>query len=203
MSAASSPPDIHFILERFVAPFYLKLLHGNFARDAGDRLHDKIAEAARTISDPALDLLLRTSEWRGRLSAAWFIGLSGRTHYVDRLAELLIESELVYAGQGFCIALGLIGGSRSAAHLRRYLEAYLPPAGRDYDQEWAAGALKHILGTLPPDLSAPAMWNDGTVAIDAERGSIRVANIVSYLLAHEMIAVMSGGEPSAPRPLAS
>ncbi|HTX48079.1 MAG TPA: DUF6000 family protein, partial [Caulobacteraceae bacterium] len=105
-------PDFDLaVRDEFVRPFYLKLLHGNFAhrnqgKDEFDRL---LANAASAISDDQLSRLLEEKEWRGRLCAAWFIALSSRTPFVRSIGEKLLASELVYAGQGYCVALGLIG----------------------------------------------------------------------------------------------
>ena len=62
---------------------------------------------------------------------------------------MLLASEMGYAGQGYCAALGVIGGDESARFLRSYLETYVPLRGRIYDQDWAIGALTHVEGTTP------------------------------------------------------
>ena len=54
------------------------------------------------------------------------IGLRGWDSYTERLGVLLREGELVYAGQGYCVALALIGTTDAAEELCAYLERWLP-----------------------------------------------------------------------------
>jgi len=97
----------------FVRPFYLGLLHGNFTR--GDELEGSdfrhaLSKAANAISNEQIEKLLTDPEWRGRLCAAWFAGLSKQRKFIPIIGERLLASEMVYAGQGYCVALGLIAG---------------------------------------------------------------------------------------------
>ncbi|MGH3188393.1 MAG: DUF6000 family protein [Streptosporangiaceae bacterium] len=94
---------------------------------------------AQQITDRELGTLLE-SEWRSRLTAAWLIGLDRRTRFRDRLGEMLLGSELVYAGQGYCLALALFETGADADILCAYLDKHLPH-NRAYDQNWAIGAL--------------------------------------------------------------
>jgi hypothetical protein len=141
--------DIPALRDAFVRPLYLRLLHGNFTHLSeadGDGFRRAAAKAASAISDEQIRRLLTEREWRGRLCAAWFIGLRHRASFIRLIAEMLLASEFCYAGQGYCAALGLIGSDESAGFLRSYLETYLPLRGRIYDQDWAIGALTHLEG---------------------------------------------------------
>lgn len=139
-------------IRRYVAPGwgptkrYMMLLGGNFLR-LGPRkrarfLHS-LARAAKRVTDEELNTLL-DSEWRSRITAAWLIGFDRRVRFRDRLGELLLASELVYAGQGYCFALARFGEAGDADLLTAYLNRYLPRIDCRYDQQWAIGALLHI-----------------------------------------------------------
>ena len=149
--------------DAFVRPYYMALLGTGFMRSRSDDddLATRIAVAARAISDDDIETLLRMREWRGRLTAAWFIGLTRRSGFVGEVAALLLSSETVYAGRGYCVALGLVGGKECAAHLRAYLRKYLPLNGRLFDQTWAFAALAHIEGIPQPEFLDPSLWIDG------------------------------------------
>ena len=160
------------IREEFVQPIYLSLLHANFARRSVAApfgkpeselatIRTKIVFAARTVSDEQLKRLLSIREWRGRLVVGWLVGLSKRVAFVDEIADILLASETVYAGQGYCVALGLIGDDKCRKHLRAYLSKYLPLRGRFYDQQWAIGALAHIEPEPPEEFLLPDLWVDG------------------------------------------
>jgi hypothetical protein len=144
---------------------YLKLLHGNALDMTGtDRTEFEFAMGrdARQIADRELSTLL-DSEWRSRLTAAWLIGLDRRMDFRDRLGEMLLDSELVYAGQGYCLALSRFETSADADILCAYLDKYLPQLDRNYDQSWAIGALLHLderLGSNRADrfLTPGGLW---------------------------------------------
>ncbi|MBB2747180.1 UNVERIFIED_ORG: hypothetical protein FHR35_007059 [Microbispora rosea subsp. rosea] len=73
-----------------------------------------------------------------------------RVHFRQTLGELLINSEVCYAGQGYCFALANFGRSHDA----EILISYLPRTECYYDQHWAIGALLHLddrLGTHHAD----------------------------------------------------
>ncbi|SDZ30137.1 hypothetical protein SAMN05421504_11266 [Amycolatopsis xylanica] len=125
---------------------YLKLLHGNFAGlpepERATFLAD-LAEAATLITDAELASLL-AGGWRERITAGWLIGVDRRGQFRDRLAELLLESAVCFAGQSYCFAFACLGTSADAEVLAAYLETYLPRTDLQYDQDWAFGALQHI-----------------------------------------------------------
>ncbi|MBG0826352.1 hypothetical protein HS041_00960 [Planomonospora sp. ID67723] len=149
-----TPPDYQMmaLAKRYVFPDmgkirrYLKLLHGNFLR-----LPEPVflwfawslAKDARKITDDELRVLL-DSEWRARMTAAWLIGLDRRTQFREQLGTLLLESELVYAGEGYCFALARFGEERDAEILTAYLDRWLPERSCHYNQDDAMGTLLYL-----------------------------------------------------------
>jgi hypothetical protein len=132
-------------------PRHLDLLHGNFTSLPAEervRFLHALGHDAHQISDAELDFLLRPGDliagWRQRLTAAWLAGLGRRTQYRQTLGDLLLASELPFAGQGYCIALALFGESADAEILIAYLDRYLPRTDCHYDQHWAISALLHL-----------------------------------------------------------
>lgn len=156
-------------IRRYVTPGigglrrYLKLLHGNFlVLDEGKRRRflKQLASSARQISDRELATLL-DSEWRSRLTAAWLIGVNRREQFRDRIGELLLASEVCYAGQGYCLALARFATPADASLLATYLDSYLPQPDKRYDQDWALGALLHIDAVLDTDHAARFLTGGG------------------------------------------
>lgn len=138
-------PELTALVERFVMPDrrYLELLHGNYLRKPAEvrsRFVGALLHDAREIADEAVGVLL-TSEWRSRLTAAYLVAASRREQFVPLLGDLLLESQLVYSGQGYCIALASIGTAPAAARLAAYLHRWLPDMEARYDQLWAMAAL--------------------------------------------------------------
>jgi hypothetical protein len=135
-------------VDRYVRPDnrYLQLLHGNFLRLGGPERTNfvqSLVAAARQATLPELTVLL-DGEWRARLTGAVPAGIARRTVLRERIGELLLASELVYDGQGYCSALASFGTPEDAAVLTWYLDRYLPQTQLRYDQPWALGALLHI-----------------------------------------------------------
>jgi Family of unknown function (DUF6000) len=182
--------DLRTLRDIFVRPFYLRLLHGNFTRpreaDVGG-LRQDIATATSAILDEQIERLLNEREWRGRLCAAWFTGLGKRAKFVPSIGELLLASEIVYAGEGYCMALGLIGGEECARLLRSYLKIYLPLAGRVYNQGWAIGALSYIEGAPPAEYLGQELWRDGEYVMHPTEAIGSFSEVVSYLRQYQMI----------------
>lgn len=179
------------VREQYVAPLYLSLLHANFAhrRPYFEGHSDtervavctRIARAATTISDEQIAELLSEPDWRGRLVAGWFVGLSRRVSFIDRIASLLLASQQTYAGQGYCIALALIGNDECRKYLRNYLSQYLPIQGRFYDQEWAIGALAYIEGIRPQEFLLPELWAEAQGRMNPSDAIERFSELVAHL----------------------
>ncbi|MGE7386971.1 DUF6000 family protein [Streptomyces sp. NPDC004126] len=118
-----------------------------------------IADAA-SIPDADLETLLERG-WRPRVTAAWLIGVGLRTAFRERIGTLLLDSEVCYAGSGYCFALARFGTAEDAGILTAYLDRYLPQTGLDYDQGAALGALLHLDARLGTDHAGRFTRPDG------------------------------------------
>lgn len=134
-------------LTAWVAPIYLQVLHGNHLSLAGADREAFLADARRASAEAdeeGLRLLLWDANWRPRLVAAWLAGVRREARLEPLIAELLLESAVSFAGQGYCFALARLGTPTAATALESYLERWLPRTDCDYDQEWALAALAGI-----------------------------------------------------------
>ena len=176
------------LIDRYVRPFYMSFLHGNLRwQDESQKPpFGLIKSAAREISDDTIQALLEEPAWRGRLTASWFVALGGRSQFIDQIGDLLIRSESVYSGQGYCLALGIIGGSESERRLVEYLVEYLPLEGRIYDQGWAVGALAACNQSRASRFLDAALWQDG--GLSPQEGIDDFAELASYLRENRLIA---------------
>lgn len=176
VDSLSPEPDLEAVTLRYVlgqpehvggSRRYLELLHGNFTalpeEQRGPFLR-AMRDDARQISDVELEFMLQPGEmidWRDRLTAAWLIGFDRRTRFRAVLAELLLGSELVYAGQGYCFALTRFGQPEDATILAAYLDRYLPRTDRHYNQPDAMGGLLHLDYLLGTAQAARFLGPDG------------------------------------------
>jgi hypothetical protein len=177
-------PELAAAVDRYVRPGgrYLKLLHGNFLRLAEpERTHfvQALTSAARQATTRELTVLLE-GEWRARLTGSVLAGLTRRWALRDRIGSLLLASELVYAGQGYCYALASFGGPEDAALLTSYLDRYLPQTQLRYDQPWALGALLHVDNKLGTRHAVRFLAADGPWQQWAEVGHGATADPLEY-----------------------
>ncbi|MFJ3088237.1 DUF6000 family protein [Streptomyces sp. NPDC086838] len=76
--------------------------------------------------------------WRERRTAAWLIAAAGRTEFREGIGELLLASEVCYAGTACCVASAAFGTPAdtglTAAYLNRHLRrpewSAAPPTAR-------------------------------------------------------------------------
>ncbi|MEU9720823.1 DUF6000 family protein [Streptomyces sp. NPDC047976] len=125
-----------------------------------ERFARSLMEDAASITDADLETLLEGG-WRPRVTAAWLIGVGLRTTFRERIGTLLLDSEVCYAGSGYCFALARFGTAEDAGILTAYLDRYLPQTGLDYDQGAALGALLHLDTRLGTDHAARFTHPDG------------------------------------------
>lgn len=134
-------------LMTWVAPLYLHVLHGNHLRLRVSERDEFVAETRRVLAqadETGLRLLLWDGNWRPRLTAAWLAGIQRRMRLEPLIAELLLASEVTFAGQGYCFALARFATPSAADALASYLERWLARTDGLYEQHWALAALERI-----------------------------------------------------------
>ncbi|OQR59701.1 hypothetical protein B6E66_34015 [Streptomyces maremycinicus] len=167
------------LIRRYVTPGrrYLRLGSDVSGMGGRDRIKfmKKLGKAADEISPRELVMLL-DGGWRERTTAAWLIAVARRTEFRERLGELLLASEVPYAGQAYCVALAGFGTPADVAPLVAYLDRYLPRPDLHYDQEAALGALLLLDAKLAADHTARFLapnglwqqWTDGPPGRDLD-----------------------------------
>ncbi|MFJ9588691.1 DUF6000 family protein [Streptomyces acidicola] len=167
MRHAHEDPELPRLVRRYVRPGqrYLKLggsILGMTGRERA-KFARKLGKAANKITFRELGILLEGG-WRERQTAAWFIAVTRRTEFRGRLGELLLASEVCFAGQAYCVALASFGTPADADLLATYLDRYLRCPDLDYDQAAALGALLFLDAKLGRDqatqfLATGGLWH--------------------------------------------
>ncbi|MFD0599042.1 DUF6000 family protein [Catellatospora coxensis] len=140
---------------------------------------------ARRVGDDELAAMLRLPDWRPRLTAAWLIGLDRRTRFRAELAELLLASQVAYAGKGYAFALARFGEPSDAEVLVAYLERYLP-SGLPYDQGYVLDSLVYLDDRLGTGHAARVVdptgpWWQPWFGVDDPGGfGARIAKVSAY-----------------------
>ncbi|WP_326813801.1 DUF6000 family protein [Streptomyces sp. NBC_01763] len=161
-----------YVIERYVttgrsrsAPLgrYGEVLSGHFTRQEGavrKRFVRGMVHDATAITDEELEALF-DFESRARLTASWLVGVGRRHKFCQQIGDLLLASELTYAGRGYCFALTRLGTHEDAEILTAYLDHYLPRLDLRYDQPDALGALLHLDAQLGTEHAARFTAPDG------------------------------------------
>lgn len=164
MRYANEDPELLALVHRYVTPDrrYLKLggplmrmtelERTKFARELG--------EAADDITPRELTILLEGT-WRERKTAAWLIAIAHRTEFRERLGEMLLASEVCFAGSAYCVTFGTFATPADADLLAAYLDRYLRRPDLYYDQPAAMGALLRLDAKLRAGQAARFLTADG------------------------------------------
>jgi hypothetical protein len=154
---------------RFVAPFYLDVLHGNLTGLGAPEqttLRDGMRSVAADISLDVAQALWAVEEWRCNIMASWWATVWGWPEAVTEVERLLIPSRLTYSGQGHCVALAGLSTPEAGRVLVIYLDTYLPRADLVYNQGWAMSALSIVDEALGSSLAAERLPMFGVSAPD-------------------------------------
>ncbi|MCO6044081.1 DUF6000 family protein [Aeoliella sp. ICT_H6.2] len=159
------------IIQQWVSPFYLNILHGNFASGivAGDeqvQFNTNVRAALESIT-PKIASQLIDDGWREAITGSWFAGLKRFVECRDQIGEMLLASKFCYAGQGHAFGMACLADDASIDFLKQYLNTYLRRVDCYYDQSWAMPALMWIdqqRGTSHADefLAPGGLWDHFT-----------------------------------------
>lgn len=158
-------------IKRWVSPFYLRILHGNYAShvvvgDEREEFNAQVHAALATITPKIASKLIR-GYWREAITGSWFAGLKTYRDCHEQIGQLLLQSKTCYAGQSHAFAMACYADDASVDYLKRYLNTYLRQIDCYYDQNWAMPALMwidHIRSTnYAAEFLVPnGLWNHFT-----------------------------------------
>jgi uncharacterized protein DUF6000 len=124
-------------LEKWVIPFYMT----SFS-DSAFLKHLK--PIAQELSEEVVAHLLGDFNWRTRIVGAWFSAIKQYVEFEQVIGNLLLRSDVCYAGGGYCIALASFNTKASTEFLCMYLDYYLSRPDLYFDQGDAMGALAYL-----------------------------------------------------------
>ena len=140
-------------IEKYVAPFYLG------SKDT-DEFRKNYLEISGSIDTKLVSKLLGDFNWRPRSVGAYFAALSNMNSLEENIGNLLLRSDVCYAGHDYCIALASFSSPEAINYLNEYLEYYLEQPDLWFDQSSAMAALSFIGANNETDLVTPhtAAW---------------------------------------------
>lgn len=140
-------------ITRWVMPFYTRGPQGSDV--------DTLRSELERVEPKVVRRLLSTYNWRERIVGGWFAGLKGWRQFESVIGQLLLASELCYAGQGYCFALACFADEPSRGYLTQYLDHYLARPELYYDQTEALCALMWVDDRHGTQFAAPYVEPDG------------------------------------------
>lgn len=157
-------------VRKWVAPFYLRILHGNYCRLLDTAEQDQfiidVRNALPKLRPKTLTKLI-DGHWRYAITGSWFAGVLNAQDHQNQIGKHLLASKTCYAGQAHAFALACFGNEISQGYLKQYLNQYLKKPDCFYDQHWAMPALIWIdtkNGTHEADifLKPGGLWDEWT-----------------------------------------
>ncbi len=135
-------------IQRWVSPFYLRILHGNYASrivvgEERTKFNGEVRIALAEIT-PEIATKLLSGYWREAITGSWLAGLKRFPECQHQIGRLLLQSKTCYAGQSHAFAMACYADDASVEFLTRYLDTYLRKTDCCYDQGWAMPALMWI-----------------------------------------------------------
>lgn len=138
------------LIGKYVAPFYL-------GRKDTDEFQKKYLEISDSINVELVSTLLGDFNWRPRSVGAYFAAIGTINELEENIGNLLLRSDVCYAGHDYCIALASFSSPEAINYLNRYLEYYLDQHALWFDQSSAMAALSFIGTNSGKDLVEPHM----------------------------------------------
>lgn len=135
---------------KYVAPFYLG------RKDTGEFRENYLA-IKDSVDVELVSKLLGDFNWRPRSVGAYFAALGSMADLEDNIGNLLLRSDVCYAGHDYCLALASFSSPEAIHCLNQYLEYYLEQQDLWFDQKSAMAALSFIGANRGEDLVRPHM----------------------------------------------
>lgn len=124
-------------IDKFVVPLYMK-------NPATPEYVNAISEIKNEITPEIASELLGDFNWRTCSVGADFAAIYMYREFEENIGNLLLRSDVCYAGQNYCIALASFGTDKSVEFLNKYLEYYLKRTDLWFDQLSALSALSYL-----------------------------------------------------------
>jgi len=138
------------LLKKYVAPFYM-------TKRGSPKYKSAYLNLRSDLNIELISTLFGEFNWRPRSVAAYFSALESMSELETNIGNLLLRSDVCYAGHNYCLALASFASSLSIDYLNQYLKYYLTKPELWFDQSSAMSALSYIGSCMDEDLLSPHM----------------------------------------------
>lgn len=124
-------------IEKWVVPFYMSCF-------SDENFSQNLKPIAHELSPQVVGLLFGEFNWRSRIVGAWFAAIKQYVEFEQVIGNLLLRSDVCYAGGGYCLALASFNTPEAVEFLCKYLDYYLTKPDLWFDQSSAMSALAYL-----------------------------------------------------------
>ena len=123
--------------DKWVIPFYMK-------HPSEDGYIDDFINLSPDLDSSVIHNLLGDFNWRTRSVGALFAAAGRFDYTVNTIGNLLLKSEVCFAGKSYCTALSCIATDDAIDFICQYLDHYLDRKDLYYDQAEAMASLQYL-----------------------------------------------------------
>ena len=153
-------------VDKWVKPFYLTNLVERY-----DEFETNFQAISKGIDDDLIFQLLCERNWRPRIVAGYFAAILQLDKHTVDIGNLLLRSDVCFAGGGYALALARINTPLSIEYLTKYLDHYLRRPDLQFDQADVLGALHHCdkLNGTDRTQDYVQLWDEYTSGYESPR----------------------------------
>jgi hypothetical protein len=131
--------DQEFI-DRFLIPYYMDIP----IRQSDKKGIEKFGKIKDDFTKDVVKKLLGDFNWRTRQTGAYFAAINDFREFEENIGQLLLKSEVCYAGTIYALALGTFNTKSGQAFLTKYLDYYLTTFDLFFDQKEVLTTVKYL-----------------------------------------------------------
>ena len=124
-------------IKKYVSPFYM-------SEPSDIKYKDAYADIKDDVDLTIITNLLGECNWRPRTVGAYFAAIENKHGLENNIGNLLLRSDVCYAGHYYCLALASFASENSVVFLKKYLDYYLTQYDLWFDQASAMAALFYL-----------------------------------------------------------
>ncbi|MFN9954563.1 MAG: DUF6000 family protein, partial [bacterium] len=126
--------------DRFVIPYYMEIP----IKQSDKKGIVKFGQVKDDFTKDIVKKLLGDFNWRTRLTGAYFAAINDFREFEENIGQLLLKSEVYYAGAIYALTLGIFNTKSGQGFLEKYLDYYLTKFDLFFDQKKVLSTVKYL-----------------------------------------------------------
>lgn len=126
--------------DRFVIPYYMDIP----IKQSDKKGIEKFGQVKDNFTKDIVKKLLGDFNWRTRQTGAYFAAINDFREFEENIGQLLLKSEVCYAGAIYALTLGTFNTKSGQVFLEKYLDYYLTTIDLFFDQKEVLSTVKYL-----------------------------------------------------------